>query len=392
MNEATRLVVFSGVHHYFEAGEVVAHAGFVREIDIWARIFDEVLVAAPLSPDAALADAISYTEKNISFARLGPPLATKGPLGKVRLAFSTAKRFLIAKKILRPNDVVMARAPDGTGFLGVLVTAMSCHPRFAKYAAQWDGYPGEPIGYRIQRFLLRSSFFGGPVLIYGAADPARPHLVPSFTSSLSLSQWEQIGRQIDRRVFSAPHRLLAVGRLGRLKGFDILLKALSQVLDAGVSFSMDIVGDGPERETLIALSHKLGLTDVVCFRGWLGWSELSSYYSRASCLVHSSRSEGFPKVLLEAMAFGLPVIATDVGVARYILDPPQCGLLVRPGDVRGLAQTIIKLLSNGDISRCMGEQGRQRARSMVLEEMELEYRRFARSHLGIQSGTSECNA
>lgn len=152
--------------------------------------------------------------------------------------------------------------------------------------------------------------------------------------------------------------VLAVGRLHRQKGFDVLLRALALVEHArGV-----VVGDGEERTALESLARELGVTDRVELRRWD--DDVRDTYASYDVLVVPSRFEAFPLTIVEAMFAGIPVIATDVGsVAEAVVDG-ETGVLVPPEDVGGLANAIAGLLEEHPRRVELGRRGRARARRL----------------------------
>lgn len=117
-----RLVIFSGVSHHWLSDHYVAHRGFVREIDIWARLFEHVLVITRRGVGSPLSDDVPYSESNVGVHLLRAPDNTDGLVGKVKLAFMAPFWLRESYRLLTPGDVVMARGPDSIGFLGWLVT------------------------------------------------------------------------------------------------------------------------------------------------------------------------------------------------------------------------------------------------------------------------------
>ncbi len=149
--------------------------------------------------------------------------------------------------------------------------------------------------------------------------------------------------------------VLAMGRLGREKGFDLLLEAFMSLDPVRRGWTMEIWGDGPMREQLEAARDRLGLGGVVQLPGITsqpGWT-----MARARLFVLSSRHEGFPAVLGEAMALGLPVVAFDCpsGPREMIRDGVD-GLLVPPGDINALAQTIDRVLGDDALRARLGDR------------------------------------
>jgi glycosyltransferase involved in cell wall biosynthesis len=168
------------------------------------------------------------------------------------------------------------------------------------------------------------------------------------------------------------HSAVAVGRLVRLKGFDVLLKAAAIVRQAAPNFSLRIVGDGSERDTLEWQISDLRLADAVQLVGYK--EDPASYFEEAGVYVLSSRSEGIPLTLLEAMACGLPIVATAVGGVPEIVSDGENGLLVRPDDPAALSKAILRLIRDPSLAKRLGAAARARAHlSHDLETMTARY-------------------
>lgn len=173
---------------------------------------------------------------------------------------------------------------------------------------------------------------------------------------------------------SERRRICYVGRLAEEKGLLCLVQAMKLVSEAISGVTLDIVGDGPMRNELIHRAAHLGLLDVIHFTGN---STALPYYHASDLFVLPSFSEGLSLALLEAMACGLPVVATNVEGNREVLHPAgpvsalpaadyligECGILVNPGDVTGLAGAIQRLLTDSDLACRLNS----RARSHVEE-------------------------
>ena len=162
---------------------------------------------------------------------------------------------------------------------------------------------------------------------------------------------------------NGPLRLLFVGRYGERKGCSELIAALAQARAAGTEATLRFVGreeyDGEER-VLREDVEQFGVESAVEFAGVKDGADLAECYADAQVLCLPSRREGVPLVLLEAMSFGLPVIATPVGGIADYVEHERNGLLVPPGDVDALAVSIAVLAADPDLRTRLGEAARER--------------------------------
>lgn len=160
--------------------------------------------------------------------------------------------------------------------------------------------------------------------------------------------------------------ILAVGRLHPQKGFDRLLQAFARI--AAADLHLVILGEGPERGKLQAQTEDLGIGAFVHLPGALKNPFL--WYRQAACFVLSSRYEGFPNVLIEAMACGCPVVSFDCHYGPYeIIEDGVSGLLVPEGDVEGLARAIRRVVEDDYLSQTLREAGKERARQFDVKEV-----------------------
>jgi glycosyltransferase involved in cell wall biosynthesis len=165
-----------------------------------------------------------------------------------------------------------------------------------------------------------------------------------FSTALSRAELDGIRPELDRGL-SQPPRLVYAGRLSSEKGVAVLVQAISMLKREGFEPlpAITLVGDGPERRALERLVLDLGCDGRFQFAGHCDRSGLSAHLMRADICVQPSLSEGFSKAWLDAMAHGLPVVASDVGAARAVIGPEAVngrGWLVPPGDAKALAVAI----------------------------------------------------
>ncbi|HLI86856.1 MAG TPA: glycosyltransferase [Bryobacteraceae bacterium] len=146
------------------------------------------------------------------------------------------------------------------------------------------------------------------------------------------------------RTFSSEFVFGSVGRLAPVKDFHSLLAAFALVYRQIPRCRLEILGSGELQADLESFAAGLGLGQVVTFRGWS--PDVAGFLSRVDAFVLSSRSEGLPMSVLEAMAAGLPVVSTAVGGVPELIETANCGWLARPGDPRDLAQKMALAITN----------------------------------------------
>jgi glycosyltransferase involved in cell wall biosynthesis len=163
-----------------------------------------------------------------------------------------------------------------------------------------------------------------------------------------------------------PTRLLSVGRLDPEKNPLLLPKLLG---DLGVGFHMRVIGDGKLRVAVGQRARSLGVIDSFELAGHIPFGPaLRQEFRNADCLVHISHTEGVPQVLYEAMAAGLPIVATDVGGVRSALGNGRSGSFVPPNDTKAMASEINRMAANPSKRREMALHGREEVLRHTLDK------------------------
>lgn len=163
------------------------------------------------------------------------------------------------------------------------------------------------------------------------------------------------------RPFRPGPRALFAGSLEQYKGPDVLVDAWNEVIHAVPDARLTIAGDGPMRARLRARIRDLGIADSVEFLGQVSPSAIEGLLDDATCLVLPSRSEGLPRVAIEAMSRGRAIIGTAVGGIPDVVEHRHNGLLVPSGNASALATALTQLLANPQLAQEMGREGRRRA-------------------------------
>lgn len=186
-------------------------------------------------------------------------------------------------------------------------------------------------------------------------------LATAFDSTIEIPI---IPNGVDLEKFSAPERdwsspgILSVGRVVYQKGFDLALRALAKLKD--LDWQWSIAGDGPQMPVLQAMVEEHGLQKRVRFLGWLTADQLKEHYHAATLFLFPSRHEGMPNAVLEAMASGLPVVATRIAGNEELVVNGETGALVPAEDAESLRESLRPLLVHAQTREQMGRAARRR--------------------------------
>jgi glycosyltransferase involved in cell wall biosynthesis len=187
---------------------------------------------------------------------------------------------------------------------------------------------------------------------------ARGRVVAMAENGVDLALWKAPAS----RAAEQPARFVFLGRLEERKSLDLLLHAMQQVAKRSAA-RLDIIGDGPMRATWNALADRLQLGEQVRFLGWMPQAEAAQRLREAQGLVLPSLCECGGAVVLEALACGVPVIATRWGGPLDYVDD-ECGILVDPTSrdalIGGLADAIDRLAASPELRDRLGARGRER--------------------------------
>jgi glycosyltransferase involved in cell wall biosynthesis len=210
------------------------------------------------------------------------------------------------------------------------------------------------------RVLTVSEQVRRDIAAHGAAPLGRVDVVPLGLELDALTTGGgagDAGRRFRQSLGLGPEAnvYVAVGRLAQVKNGALFLKAAARVAQRDAAARFVFVGDGPRRAVLERQTQRLGMGDRVTFTGW--WSDVGAVYAGADAVVLSSKNEGTPTSIIEAMACGCPVVATRVGGVPDVVDDGVTGRLVPPGDARALAVAMRDTFREAERTQRMVKKG-----------------------------------
>lgn len=183
---------------------------------------------------------------------------------------------------------------------------------------------------------------------------------------------------VDLQKFGRPKKehlgqnILFVGGLRKVKGIEYLIQAFEIISPKFPQAKLLLSGDGPEKENLRKLAENSGAKEKIVFLGHLPENELVERMACADVFVLPSLSEGFPLVVPEAMASGLPIVATNVRGLPEIIEDGKNGFLAEPGNAEQLAEKISLILSDKDLAQRISQNNKEKSRQYSWDEIALQ--------------------
>jgi glycosyltransferase involved in cell wall biosynthesis len=178
-------------------------------------------------------------------------------------------------------------------------------------------------------------------------------------------------------------KLLYTGRLAAEKGLPVLFESLRLLGQQDYDYELTLVGDGDERKSLENLARQMGIADRLVFAGFASQEKVKDYLMQTDVFILPSFAEGVPVSLMEAMACGVPVIATHVGGIAELIEPGETGLLVPASDALALRDAIASYLNDYGLREKVSRQEREKVLSDFNLDKEVDkLARLFRSHAG----------
>jgi glycosyltransferase involved in cell wall biosynthesis len=378
-----RLLIITSALHYKWNGVISSYGPYAREIDMWADLFSEVVIAAPVRTEQPPGDCLPFQRSNVL---VRPQVEVGGDnfASKIKVLISLPRLVWNIGRAIRSCDAVHVRCPGNLGFIGTMLAPLLSNYTVAKYAGQWNGYPSESFSVRMQRYLLKSRYWNGPVTVYGSWPDQPAHVIPFFTSIMTQEQVSRAAAVVHSRRRPSTIRILFVGRLSKAKNVDILIEALARIKASGHSFLCSIVGEGPERLRLENLATSHGLSDRVYFAGGLPHEQVLDHLASSDVLVLASMTEGWPKSIAEAMTFGLICIGSNQGFVADMLADGR-GLLVTPRDIPGLAEQLANIAAHPASFNLMRLRASEWAQDFSLDKLREAIKVLLAAHWQISS-------
>ncbi|MEL6813058.1 MAG: glycosyltransferase [Bacteroidota bacterium] len=318
--------IVTHVPHVFKDQSYYAYGPYVREMNIWAKYVDKMVIVAPLKKQELTQIDLPYDHDQIEVIRI-PEISLTSFMEVVKaLLFTPFILFQIFRGMLKAHHIHL-RCPGNIGLLGAVVQILfPKKSKTAKYAGNWDPMAVQPRSYRIQKKLLANTFWtkNMQVLVYGDWPQQTRNIKSFFTATYPRTKV----RGIQSRDSSPPYKFLFVGSLSPGKRPMYCLKLLKGLREKGIETTLRLFGEGTERTNLASYIKANTMEDRVQLCGNQTAETVEQAFKESDFLLLPSKSEGWPKVVAEAMFWGCIPMVTSISCVPWMLGNEERGILL----------------------------------------------------------------
>lgn len=394
-----KFAIITHASHKLKENTIFSYEPYVREMNLWIPHASEIRIVAPITAVVITNIDTNYHHQNIQIIPIAAfdVLTLKNTLITIFMLPKTAYDIY---KTMVWADHIHLRCPGNIGLIGCFVQLLFPNkPKTAKYAGNWDPKAKQPWSYRLQKWLLSNTFLtkNMKVLVYGEWENQSKNIVPFFTAS--YSEMETGNRHPEHRhpepacrqagsfqdlmncgialattktsLPDVPINFIFVGALTKGKQPLLSVEVIQKLKEKGHRVQLDIYGEGPER---LALAQYIALNELgneVLLHGNCDKEIIKKGYQNARFLLFISQSEGWPKVVAEAMFWGCLPITSKVSCIPYMLANGERGALVN-ANADEIVAVVEAYLQHPEKYNEQSKKAMQWSRQFTLEKFEEE--------------------
>lgn len=318
--------IITHVNHGYQNNLFYAYSPYVREMNIWLKNVDKLIVVAPLNLKHKTAIDEFYLESNINFKKVAA-FNFLNVMNVFKTLFQLPNIIINIYSAMLHSDHIHLRCPGNMGLLGCIIQLFfPSKKKTAKYAGNWDLKAKQPLSYRIQKWILNNTFItkNMTVLVYGEWENSSKNIKPFFTASY----YGVDAVEIPKKDFDGVINFIFVGSLTSGKNPLYAIQLIEKLHGMSFNVTLSIFGNGLEFDKLNDYIQKNQLSTFISLFGNKNKDEIKLAYQKSHFVVLPSKSEGWPKVLAEGMFWKCLPIATKVSCIPNMLDNGQRGILL----------------------------------------------------------------
>jgi len=341
--------------------------GFPYQMKALSELFDATLLLVPIYQVSAPSGAVPLIGHNLSICPLDMP-AGSDLKRKINLIPWLFPNLFTIWRAIKNFDVVHCPVPGDIGTIGILLSLVSQKPLFVRHCGTWG--LRATFADRFLHWLLPRIAGGRNVIMATGGDVVPPSNNPSiswiFASTITESELDAIAEKKTWK-FGQSLKLVSASRLEPDKNTELIIKALPELRKHYPNISLNIIGNGSCMGPLKDLVRELQIAELVDFYGTLTHKGVMNILQASDIFVLPTRREGFPKVILEAFACGLPVIATSVSVIPQLVGDDK-GIIIYDSTPEAIVEAVLRMISDENRFAQMSLRAREASRSYTLEK------------------------
>lgn len=386
-----RLTVFSHKKIWTSKNTPLGYAtdgGFAFHMKALSSIFNETILVLPLINNSSTNGEIEFDGKNIKIS-IVENIKGSEFVRKIRFPFWLFANMSTLMKSIYSSDAIHVPIPSDLGLIPMLIADFLKKPLYVRHCGNWLK-PSTSTEKFLKWYMQRRA--GHEKLMLATGGSSNPPSAKNqnikwiFSSSLWEEELEGL-RKKRQNKFNSEHKekfkIVIAARQNSNKGTEEVIRSLPLLGEYKKNVTFTVIGDGNRLEFLKNLTIDLDCTNEVIFTGKLTHDELLNELLAADIFCYpTSASEGFPKVVLEAMASGLPVLATPVSVIPILLNK-GCGIILDSKEPEYIANKILECMRSPDLLTQMGLRAQEVASEFTLEK----WRNTIRENMEISWGT-----
>ncbi|TVZ54868.1 glycosyltransferase involved in cell wall biosynthesis [Lutibacter sp. Hel_I_33_5] len=369
-----KFAIITHVIHKKEHGSFYAYEPYVREMNLWLKNVSKIRIVAPFSKNKTTNIDERYRAKNIDFKQI----SSFNVLTFKNKITSLFKIPFIGFEIIKScywADHIHLRCPGNIGLLGCIVQIFfPLKKKTVKYAGNWDPNSlNQPLSYKIQKWIISNTFLtrNCKVLVYGNWKNQTKNIIPFFTASYTK---EEIN-QVEPKHFSTKIKFIFVGAFSIGKQPGLSVKIIKELLKKGYNVQLDMYGNGVEYKKVEKYVFDNKINNNVFLHGNQSKEVVKLAYQKSHFLVFISKSEGWPKVIAEAMFWSCLPISTKVSCVPYMLKNGERGVLIK-NNINEIVSNIELLINNEDIYQKKVISAKKWSQQFTLDKFSYEIKQF----------------
>ena len=397
-----KLVVISSAPIVQKEGENYLYAPYEKEMQLWAKHANSIQFCCPIwKEDKKLLIApISFETTPTIELKEFDITSFSNMLRAIPNAFVDLIRIFEAMK---KADHIHLRCPGNMALLAAVVQIFFPKKvKTAKYAGNWDPKARQPFTYKLQRWILSNTILTKniQVLVYGDWENQTKNIKPFFTATYSESEIQNSefriqnkwslpaqSKTIENNFDSArldkieidlpPTSFLFVGTLSKGKQPLYAIQLVEKLYQHGKKVQLNLYGDGILRPTLETYIKQNNLQDIVFLRGNQSKETVLKGYQNSHFLILPSKSEGWPKVVAEAMFWGCVPIASPVSCVPFMMGNGSRGVILQE-ELNQDVDQIEAVISKQEVYQKMASEGQTWSRQFTTDKFEAEIKKLLR--------------